>query len=213
MSWIKYSLFAALFVAGLVLYWTKPAPAPQVIYIDNTDTTKVWQNKADSLQKEVVRFEAQVVRLKSELVRTQKEKEQIRAGLREMTPTQQVESFGRSTGDSTITMRAQDSVALVPLACIVQANILFADGQAAKKEADTLHGIVQVQGRMIQTQAKLLQADKEYISFMEQQIAKNLADRQAADAQLVKQKSKTRAWVYTAGAIGLALLGSLAVGH
>lgn len=201
-----YLLSVAIFLAGLIMYWTKPENPAQVIYVSDSDTIRSYQHKVDSLSTKIVRSEAEIVRLTDEVVRSKKEAEKIIAGLKEMTPTQHVESFGLSTGDTTIVMRAQDSVTLVPLPCIVRANTLFAEGEAARQEAEILARVVQAQAAMVQSFKSLREEDKKYIAYMVEEKNALIAEKNKLQKDVVKQKNKARKLGYTSFGLGAALV-------
>lgn len=204
-----YAVLVVMFIAGLVLYWTKPTPEPQIIYITKPDTTQVWQKQRDSLTNIIDALEQKADHLQATLTSQSQQHTQELADLATIPATDQVKLFGQTTGDTTLQMRSQDSLTLVPLPCIKKANELILKGDQAARELETQ--------RMINDNLKNINAsltergkqDLNYIAYLEaKDIIKDKRITKTLE-QLEKEKSKNRVLGFTTG--GAALLALLAL--
>jgi len=204
-----YIVLAVMFIAGLILYWTKPKPEPKIIYITQPDTTQVWQKQRDSLTNIIDALEQKADHLQATLTAQSQQHTQELADLATIPATDQVKLFGQTTGDTTLQMRSQDSLTLVPLLCIKKANELILKGDQAAQELETQ--------RMINDNLKNINAsltergkqDLNYIAYLEaKDIIKDKRITKTLE-QLEKEKSKNRVLGFTTG--GAALLALLAL--
>lgn len=209
-SHAPYIVFAGMLILGLYFYWAKPVPEPQIIYITQPDSSLVYKHKADSLSRIIARLDKDNAVLKNDLEKQKQKHSKDMLLLATMPPIEQVNHFGRTTGDTTLQMRLQDSLTLVPLPCIVRANVLIAEGQGVKEEAEILARMNVTLNKMIEHYREAEKSSKEHIAFLEDQ--KNIAEIEWNQKQkeLDKQKSKTKVAGYIGAAgWGLALLAIL----
>lgn len=207
---IPYIVFAGMLLLGLYFYWTKPTPEPQIIYITQTDSSQVYKHKADSLSYIIAGLDKDNAVLKNDLEKQKQQHSKDMLLLATMPPTEQVKHFGRTTGDTTLQMRLQDSLTLVPLPCIIRANVLIAEGQGAKEEAEILSRMNVTLNKMIEHYREAAQSSTEYIAFLEDQ--KNIAEAEWRQKQKEldrqRQRTKTAGYIGAAG-WGLAVLAIL----
>ena len=203
-------VFAGMLILGLYFYWTKPTPEPQIIYITQPDSSQVYKHKADSLSYIIAGLDKDNAGLKRSLEKQKQQHSKDMLLLATMPPTEQVNHFGRTTGDTTLQMRLQDSLTLVPLPCIVRANVLIAEGQGAKEEAEILSRMNVTLNKMIEHYREAAQSSTEYIAFLEDQ--KNIAEaewhQKQKELDRQKQRTKTAGYIGAAG-WGLAILAIL----
>lgn len=206
---IPYIVFAGMLLLGLYFYWTKPTPEPQIIYITQPDSSMVWQKQRDSLTNIIDALEQKADHLQATLTAQSQQHTQELADLATIPATDQVKLFGQTTGDTTLQMRSQDSLTLVPLPCIKKANELILKGDQAARELETQ--------RMINDNLKNINAsltergkqDLNYIAYLEaKDIIKDKRITKTLE-QLEKEKSKNRVLGFTTG--GAALLALLAL--
>lgn len=207
---IPYIVFAGMLLLGLYFYWTKPTPEPQIIYITQTDSSQVYKHKADSLSYIIAGLDKDNAGLKQSLEKQQQQHSKDMLLLATMPPTEQVKHFGRTTGDTTLQMRLQDSLTLVPLPCIIRANVLIAEGQGAKEDAEILARMNVTLNKMIEHYREAAQSSTEYIAFLEDQ--KNIAEaewhQKQKELDRQRQRTKTAGYIGAAG-WGLAVLAIL----
>jgi hypothetical protein len=108
------------------------------------------------------------------------------AKLKEMQPTEQVAYFGERTGDTTLVMREKDSLTLVPLHCIQEANRLIVEGDNAQVALDILQKANSLLEATVEAQDIALEQSEEYNVFMKEE---NRKEREK-NAELAKDLAK-----------------------
>lgn len=188
-----YLLFGLALALGIYLYIIKPVPPPVVIYQDNTEEVDQYIQKQDSLHMVIDILKGKTDSLNNAVERERKKHIATLAKLKEMQPTEQVAYFGERTGDTTLMMREKDSLTLVPLQCIIEANRLIVEGDNAKVELD----IQRKTNSSLQATVEALEVAKEqseeYIAFMKDEYSKEKEKNAEQDKKLakVKQTNKT----------------------
>lgn len=204
-----YAVLVVMFIAGLVLYWTKPTPEPQIIYITQPDSSMVWQKQRDSLTNIIDALEQKADHLQATLTAQSQQHTQELADLATIPATDQVKLFGQTTGDTTLQMRLQDSLTLVPLPCIKKANELILKGDQAARELETQRMINNNLKNINTSLTERGKQDLNYIAYLEaKDIIKDKRITKTLE-QLEKEKSKNRVLGFTTG--GAALLALLAL--
>ena len=204
-----YAVLVVMFIAGLVLYWTKPVPEPQIIYITQPDSSMVWQKQRDSLTNIIDALEQKADHLQATLTAQSQQHTQELADLATIPATDQVKLFGQTTGDTTLQMRSQDSLTLVPLPCIKKANELILKGDQAARELETQRMINNNLKNINTSLTERGKQDLNYIAYLEaKDIIKDKRITKTLE-QLEKEKSKNRVLGFTTG--GAALLALLAL--
>lgn len=204
-----YIVLAVMFIAGLILYWTKPVPEPQIIYITQPDSSMVWQKQRDSITNIIDALEQKADHLQATLTAQSQQHTQELADLATMPAIDQVKLFGQTTGDTTLQMRSQDSLTLVPLPCIKKANELILKGDQAARELETQRMINENLKNINTSLTERGKQDLNYIAYLE---AKDIIkDKRITKTlkQLEKEKSKNRVLGFTTG--GAALLALIAL--
>lgn len=204
-----YIVLAVMFIAGLILYWTKPVPEPQIIYITQPDSSMVWQKQRDSITNIIDALEQKADHLQATLTAQSQQHTQEIADLATMPAIDQVKLFGQTTGDTTLQMRSQDSLTLVPLPCIKKANELILKGDQAARELETQRMINENLKNINTSLTERGKQDLNYIAYLE---AKDIIkDKRITKTlkQLEKEKSKNRVLGFTTG--GAALLALIAL--
>lgn len=181
-----YILFGLALALGIYLYIIKPVPPPVVIYQDNTQEVDHYIQQKDSLNNVIDVLKEKTDSLYSTVEKVKKEHIATLAKLKEMQPTEQVAYFGERTGDTTLVMREKDSLTLVPLHCIQEANRLIVEGDNAQVALDILQKANSLLEATVEAQDKALEQSEEYNVFMKEE---NRKEREK-NAELAKDLAK-----------------------
>ncbi len=181
-----YILFGLALALGIYLYIIKPVPPPVVIYQDNTQEVDHYIQQKDSLNNVIDVLKEKTDSLYSTVEKVKKEHMATLAKLKEMQPTEQVAYFGERTGDTTLVMREKDSLTLVPLHCIQEANRLIVEGDNAQVALDILQKANSLLEATVEAQDKALEQSEEYNVFMKEE---NRKEREK-NAELAKDLAK-----------------------
>ena len=181
-----YILFGLALALGIYLYIIKPVPPPVVIYQDNTQEVDHYIQQKDSLNNVIDVLKEKTDSLYSTVEKVKKEHIATLAKLKEMQPTEQVTYFGERTGDTTLVMREKDSLTLVPLHCIQEANRLIVEGDNAQVALDILQKANSLLEATVEAQDIALEQSEEYNVFMKEE---NRKEREK-NAELAKDLAK-----------------------
>jgi septal ring factor EnvC (AmiA/AmiB activator) len=181
-----YILFGLALALGIYLYIIKPVPPPVVIYQDNTEEVDHYIQQKDSLNNVIDVLKEKTDSLYSTVEKVKKEHIATLAKLKEMQPTEQVAYFGERTGDTTLVMREKDSLTLVPLHCIQEANRLIVSGDNALVELDIQRKANSSLQATVEALEVSIEQSEEYIAFMKEE---NNRERQR-NAELAKDLAK-----------------------
>ena len=181
-----YILFGLALALGIYLYIIKPVPPPVVIYQDNTQEVDHYIRQKDSLNNVIDVLKEKTDSLYSTVEKVKKEHMATLAKLKEMQPTEQVAYFGERTGDTTLVMREKDSLTLVPLHCIQEANRLIVEGDNAQVALDILQKANSLLEATVEAQDIALEQSDEYNVFMKEE---NRKEREK-NAELAKDLAK-----------------------
>ena len=181
-----YILFGLALALGIYLYIIKPVPPPVVIYQDNTQEVDHYIQQKDSLNNVIDVLKEKTDSLYSTVEKVKKEHIATLAKLKEMQPTEQVAYFGERTGDTTLVMREKDSLTLVPLHCIQEANRLIVEGDNAQVALDILQKANSLLEATVEAQDIALEQSEEYNVFMKEE---NRKEREK-NAELAKDLAK-----------------------
>jgi septal ring factor EnvC (AmiA/AmiB activator) len=181
-----YILFGLALALGIYLYIIKPVPPPVVIYQDNTQEVDHYIQQKDSLNNVIDVLKEKTDSLYSTVEKVKKEHIATLAKLKEMQPTEQVAYFGERTGDTTLVMREKDSLTLVPLHCIQEANRLIVSGDNALVELDIQRKANSSLQATVEALEVSIEQSEEYIAFMKEE---NNRERQR-NAELAKDLAK-----------------------
>jgi septal ring factor EnvC (AmiA/AmiB activator) len=181
-----YILFGLALALGIYLYIIKPVPPPVVIYQDNTQEVDHYIQQKDSLNNVIDVLKEKTDSLYSTVEKVKKEHMATLAKLKEMQPTEQVAYFGERTGDTTLVMREKDSLTLVPLHCIQEANRLIVEGDNALVELDIQRKANSSLQATVEALEVSIEQSEEYIAFMKEE---NNRERQR-NAELAKDLAK-----------------------
>jgi septal ring factor EnvC (AmiA/AmiB activator) len=181
-----YILFGLALALGIYLYIIKPVPPPVVIYQDNTQEVDHYIQQKDSLNNVIDVLKEKTDSLYSTVEKVKKEHIATLAKLKEMQPTGQVAYFGERTGDTTLVMREKDSLTLVPLHCIQEANRLIVSGDNALVELDIQRKANSSLQATVEALEVSIEQSEEYIAFMKEE---NNRERQR-NAELAKDLAK-----------------------
>lgn len=181
-----YILFGLALALGIYLYIIKPVPPPVVIYQDNTQEVDHYIQQKDSLNNVIDVLKEKTDSLYSTVEEVKKEHIATLAKLKEMQPTEQVAYFGERTGDTTLVMREKDSLTLVPLHCIQEANRLIVEGDNAQVALDILQKANSLLEATVEAQDIALEQSEEYNVFMKEE---NRKEREK-NAELAKDLAK-----------------------
>lgn len=181
-----YILFGLALALGIYLYIIKPVPPPVVIYQDNTEEVDHYIQQKDSLNNVIDVLKEKTDSLYSTVEKVKKEHMATLAKLKEMQPTEQVAYFGERTGDTTLVMREKDSLTLVPLHCIQEANRLIVEGDNAQVALDILQKANSLLEATVEAQDIALEQSEEYNVFMKEE---NRKEREK-NAELAKDLAK-----------------------
>lgn len=181
-----YILFGLALALGIYLYIIKPVPPPVVIYQDNTQEVDHYIRQKDSLNNVIDVLKEKTDSLYSTVEKVKKEHIATLAKLKEMQPTEQVAYFGERTGDTTLVMREKDSLTLVPLHCIQEANRLIVEGDNAQVALDILQKANSLLEATVEAQDIALEQSEEYNVFMKEE---NRKEREK-NAELAKDLAK-----------------------
>ena len=181
-----YILFGLALALGIYLYIIKPVPPPVVIYQDNTQEVDHYIQQKDSLNNVIDVLKEKTDSLYSTVEKVKKEHMATLAKLKEMQPTEQVAYFGERTGDTTLVMREKDSLTLVPLHCIQEANRLIVEGDNAQVALDILQKANSLLEATVEAQDIALEQSEEYNVFMKEE---NRKEREK-NAELAKDLAK-----------------------
>jgi len=181
-----YILFGLALALGIYLYIIKPVPPPVVIYQDNTQEVDHYIQQKDSLNNVIDVLKEKTDSLYSTVEKVKKEHMATLAKLKEMQPTEQVAYFGERTGDTTLVMREKDSLTLVPLHCIQEANRLIVEGDNAQVALDILQKANSMLEATVEAQDIALEQSEEYNVFMKEE---NRKEREK-NAELAKDLAK-----------------------
>ena len=181
-----YILFGLALALGIYLYIIKPVPPPVVIYQDNTQEVDHYIQQKDSLNNVIDVLKEKTDSLYSTVEKVKKEHLATLAKLKEMQPTEQVAYFGERTGDTTLVMREKDSLTLVPLHCIQEANRLIVEGDNAQVALDILQKANSLLQATVEALEVSIEQSEEYIAFMKEE---NNRERQR-NAELAKDLAK-----------------------
>jgi len=181
-----YILFGLALALGIYLYIIKPVPPPVVIYQDNTQEVDHYIRQKDSLNNVIDVLKEKTDSLYSTVEKVKKEHMATLAKLKEMQPTEQVAYFGERTGDTTLVMREKDSLTLVPLHCIQEANRLIVEGDNAQVALDILQKANSLLEATVEAQDIALEQSEEYNVFMKEE---NRKEREK-NAELAKDLAK-----------------------
>ena len=181
-----YILFGLALALGIYLYIIKPVPPPVVIYQDNTQEVDHYIRQKDSLNNVIDVLKEKTDSLYSTVEKVKKEHMATLAKLKEMQPTEQVAYFGERTGDTTLVMREKDSLTLVPLHCIQEANRLIVEGDNAQVALDILQKANSLLEATVEAQDIALEQSEEYNVFMREE---NRKEREK-NAELAKDLAK-----------------------
>jgi septal ring factor EnvC (AmiA/AmiB activator) len=181
-----YILFGLALALGIYLYIIKPVPPPVVIYQDNTEEVDHYIQQKDSLNNVIDVLKEKTDSLYSTVEKVKKEHMATLAKLKEMQPTEQVAYFGERTGDTTLVMREKDSLTLVPLHCIQEANRLIVSGDNALVELDIQRKANSSLQATVEALEVSIEQSEEYIAFMKEE---NNRERQR-NAELAKDLAK-----------------------
>lgn len=181
-----YILFGLALALGIYLYIIKPVPPPVVIYQDNTQEVDHYIQQKDSLNNVIDVLKEKTDSLYSTVEKVKKEHMATLAKLKEMQPTEQVAYFGERTGDTTLVMREKDSLTLVPLHCIQEANRLIVSGDNALVELDIQRKANSSLQATVEALEVSIEQSEEYIAFMKEE---NNRERQR-NAELAKDLAK-----------------------
>ena len=181
-----YILFGLALALGIYLYIIKPVPPPVVIYQDNTQEVDHYIQQKDSLNNVIDVLKEKTDSLYSTVEKVKKEHMATLAKLKEMQPTEQVAYFGERTGDTTLVMREKDSLTLVPLHCIQEANRLIVEGDNAQVALDILQKANSLLEATVEAQDIALEQSEEYNVFMREE---NRKEREK-NAELAKDLAK-----------------------
>lgn len=181
-----YILFGLALALGIYLYIIKPVPPPVVIYQDNTEEVDHYIQQKDSLNNVIDVLKEKTDSLYSTVEKVKKEHMATLAKLKEMQPTEQVAYFGERTGDTTLVMREKDSLTLVPLHCIKEANRLIVSGDNALVELDIQRKANSSLQATVEALEVSIEQSEEYIAFMKEE---NNRERQR-NAELAKDLAK-----------------------
>lgn len=181
-----YILFGLALALGIYLYIIKPVPPPVVIYQDNTEEVDHYIQQKDSLNNVIDVLKEKTDSLYSTVEKVKKEHIATLAKLKEMQPTGQVAYFGERTGDTTLVMREKDSLTLVPLHCIQEANRLIVSGDNALVELDIQRKANSSLQATVEALEVSIEQSEEYIAFMKEE---NNRERQR-NAELAKDLAK-----------------------
>lgn len=181
-----YILFGLALALGIYLYIIKPVPPPVVIYQDNTQEVDHYIQQKDSLNNVIGVLKEKTDSLYSTVEKVKKEHMATLAKLKEMQPTEQVAYFGERTGDTTLVMREKDSLTLVPLHCIQEANRLIVEGDNAQVALDILQKANSLLEATVEAQDIALEQSEEYNVFMKEE---NRKEREK-NAELAKDLAK-----------------------
>jgi predicted ribosome quality control (RQC) complex YloA/Tae2 family protein len=161
-------------------------PPPVVIYQDNTEEVDHYIQQKDSLNNVIDVLKEKTDSLYSTVEKVKKEHIATLAKLKEMQPTGQVAYFGERTGDTTLVMREKDSLTLVPLHCIQEANRLIVSGDNALVELDIQRKANSSLQATVEALEVSIEQSEEYIAFMKEE---NNRERQR-NAELAKDLAK-----------------------
>ena len=161
-------------------------PPPVVIYQDNTQEVDHYIQQKDSLNNVIDVLKEKTDSLYSTVEKVKKEHMATLAKLKEMQPTEQVAYFGERTGDTTLVMREKDSLTLVPLHCIQEANRLIVEGDNAQVALDILQKANSLLEATVEAQDIALEQSEEYNVFMKEE---NRKEREK-NAELAKDLAK-----------------------
>lgn len=188
-----YILFGLALALGIYLYIIKPVPPPVVIYQDNTEEVDQYIQQQDSLHMVIDILKGKTDSLNNAVEKERKKHIATLAKLKEMQPTEQVAYFGERTGDTTLMMREKDSLTLVPLQCIIEANRLILEGDNAQVALDILQKANSLLEATVEAQEVAKEQSDEYIAFMEDEYSKEKEKNAEQDKKLakVKQTNKT----------------------
>lgn len=181
-----YILFGLALALGIYLYIIKPVPPPVVIYQDNIEEVDHYIQQKDSLNNVIDVLKEKTDSLYSTVEKVKKEHMATLAKLKEMQPTEQVAYFGERTGDTTLVMREKDSLTLVPLHCIQEANRLIVEGDNAQVALDILQKANSLLEATVEAQDIALEQSEEYNVFMKEE---NRKEREK-NAELAKDLAK-----------------------
>ena len=181
-----YILFGLALALGIYLYIIKPVPPPVVIYQDNIEEVDHYIRQKDSLNNVIDVLKEKTDSLYSTVEKVKKEHIATLAKLKEMQPTEQVAYFGERTGDTTLVMREKDSLTLVPLHCIREANRLIVEGDNAQVALDILQKANSLLEATVEAQDIALEQSEEYNVFMKEE---NRKEREK-NAELAKDLAK-----------------------
>lgn len=181
-----YILFGLALALGIYLYIIKPVPPPVVIYQDNIEEVDHYIQQKDSLNNVIGVLKEKTDSLYSTVEKVKKEHMATLAKLKEMQPTEQVAYFGERTGDTTLVMREKDSLTLVPLHCIQEANRLIVEGDNAQVALDILQKANSLLEATVEAQDIALEQSEEYNVFMKEE---NRKEREK-NAELAKDLAK-----------------------
>ena len=181
-----YILFGLALALGIYLYIIKPVPPPVVIYQDNIEEVDHYIRQKDSLNNVIDVLKEKTDSLYSTVEKVKKEHMATLAKLKEMQPTEQVAYFGERTGDTTLVMREKDSLTLVPLHCIQEANRLIVEGDNAQVALDILQKANSLLEATVEAQDIALEQSEEYNVFMREE---NRKEREK-NAELAKDLAK-----------------------
>ena len=185
-----YILLSTCIVILFFLYIFKPAPpvppVPTPVVVDT------WPAKVDSFNTVIHNLNNQVDSMAKKLASVQQQKPQVES----FTVDQHIAYFGELTGDTTLEMRLKDSVVLTPIACIVQANTIMADGIQAEMENKMYEQLVLVQKGLISSQAQMIQESNKKVELQKKEnqelIQENIAVNKELDKTIhKKQNTKT----------------------
>lgn len=181
-----YILFGLALALGIYLYIIKPVPPPVVIYQDNIEEVDHYIRQKDSLNNVIDVLKEKTDSLYSTVEKVKKEHIATLAKLKEMQPTEQVAYFGERTGDTTLVMREKDSLTLVPLHCIQEANRLIVEGDNTQVALDILQKANSLLEATVEAQDIALEQSEEYNVFMKEE---NRKEREK-NAELAKDLAK-----------------------
>jgi Mg2+ and Co2+ transporter CorA len=182
-----YILLSTCIVILFFLYIFKPAPpvppVPTPVVVDT------WPAKVDSFNTVIQNLNNQVDSIAKKLASAQQQKPQVES----FTVDQHIAYFGELTGDTTLEMRLKDSVVLTPIACIVRANTIMADGIQAKTENKMYEQLVLVQKGIISSQAQMIQESNKKVELQKKEnqelIQENIAVNKELDKTIHKNKT------------------------
>ena len=164
-----YVLIGIAFLLVLYLYFTKPVPDPVIIYQPVDVNTSQWDKEKDSLQHVIAVYKSKSDSLYRVSERLRKEYNKSLAALKRVPATEQVKHFGYRTGDTTLAMQERDSMTLVPLPCIIEANILFLEGDNAKGEVAIHREANMLLERTVEALKVKVKTSDEYIAFLQEE--------------------------------------------